>query len=150
MKKPIAFATSQPNMFLIMVDTVIIVELVDVIFKKDPIYKLAAFKQDRNVRISLYERPFATVPLFRAWSIYDPCLNQDFNREVILETRKVVKLSLKNHFNFDQTPLLPSIAATIQNPHNLVEGVAAAGWIRGGLPSRDLTRDEDYINRKNV
>ena len=26
----------------------------------------------------------------------------------------------------------------------LVEGVAAEGWIRGGVPSRELTRDKDY------
>ena len=45
------------------------------------------------------------------------------------------------------TPLLPSVQATIQNPHNLVEGVAAAGWIRGGLPSRELTRDQDFLER---
>ena len=37
----------------------------------------------------------------------------------------------------------------IQNPANLVEGVANEGWIRGGLPSRELTRDMDYFNRKN-
>ena len=34
--------------------------------------------------------------------------------------------------------LVPSLKATIQNPANLVEGVANEGWIRGGLPSREL------------
>ena len=29
----------------------------------------------------------------------------------------------------------------IQNPANLCEGIAADGWIRGGLPSRELSRD---------
>jgi len=42
------------------------------------------------------------------------------------------------------TPMIPSLQATITNPSNLVEGVAAKGWIRGGLPSRELTRDSDY------
>ena len=40
-------------------------------------------------------------------------------------------------------PLIPSIESTINNPKNLVEGVAASGWIRGGVPSRILNRDED-------
>ena len=40
--------------------------------------------------------------------------------------------------------MIPSLKATVQNPANLVEGVAADGWIRGGLPSRELTRDQDY------
>jgi len=39
------------------------------------------------------------------------------------------------------TPLVPSLAATIQNPKNLVPEVAAQGWIRGGLPSREYLRD---------
>jgi hypothetical protein len=47
-------------------------------------------------------------------------------------------------------PLLPSIQATVTNPANLVEGVAADGWIRGGLPSRDLTRDQDYFKQHGI
>ncbi len=38
--------------------------------------------------------------------------------------------------------MIPSVADTISNPANLVEGVASRGWIRGGLPSRELVRDE--------
>jgi hypothetical protein len=33
------------------------------------------------------------------------------------------------------------------NPSNYVEGAASAGWIRGGVPSRELTRDKDYFNK---
>ena len=41
-------------------------------------------------------------------------------------------------------PLLPSLEATVQNPANLVEGVAAEGWIRGGASSRDLVREDTH------
>ena len=45
--------------------------------------------------------------------------------------------------------LVPSLKETIQNPNNLIEDVAKnSGWIRGGLPSRELTRDMDYFKRK--
>ena len=40
-------------------------------------------------------------------------------------------------------PLIPSIESTINNPKNLVEGVASANWVRGGVPSRIMNRDED-------
>ena len=33
------------------------------------------------------------------------------------------------------------------NPVNCVESVASEGWIRGGVPSRELTRDVDYFNK---
>ena len=42
--------------------------------------------------------------------------------------------------------MIPSLEATITNPANLVEGVAAEGWIRGGLPSRELIRDKEYFD----
>ena len=47
----------------------------------------------------------------------------------------------------EQVELVPSLKANIQNPANLCEDVAAEGWIRGGLPSRELTRDRDYFNK---
>ena len=43
--------------------------------------------------------------------------------------------------------MIPSLNNTIQNPANLIEQIAADGWIRGGLPSRELTRDQDYLER---
>ena len=45
--------------------------------------------------------------------------------------------------------LVPSLKASIQNPANLCEGIAADGWIRGGLPSRELSRDQDYFSKCN-
>jgi hypothetical protein len=47
------------------------------------------------------------------------------------------------------TPLIPSLKATVANPANLVEGVASQGWIRGGLPSRELVRDEQHAKGEN-
>ena len=49
-----------------------------------------------------------------------------------------------SHLNYRHTPMIPSLKATVTNPANLVEGVAAEGWIRGGLPSRELAKDKDY------
>jgi hypothetical protein len=46
------------------------------------------------------------------------------------------------------TPMIPSLNSTIQNPANLIEDVAANGWIRGGLPTRELSREQDYLERK--
>ena len=54
----------------------------------------------------------------------------------------------QSYIPYANYPLLPSIENSITNPANLVEGVAADGWIRGGLPSRDLTRDQAYASQK--
>uniref|UniRef100_A0A6C0HEC6 Uncharacterized protein n=1 Tax=viral metagenome TaxID=1070528 RepID=A0A6C0HEC6_9ZZZZ len=39
------------------------------------------------------------------------------------------------------TPLVPTLAANIQDPKNLIPEVAAQGWMRGGLPSREYIRN---------
>jgi hypothetical protein len=38
-------------------------------------------------------------------------------------------------------PLLPAIQETVTNPSYLVEGVASNDWVRGGIPSREISRD---------
>ena len=97
-------------------------------------------------RISLQERPFATVPyLGRGKS--NPTLESQIQQGDLGSNRKSVNPSSEICYsNYSQTPMIPSLQATVSNPANLVEGVAAEGWIRGGLPSRELTRDKDYAN----
>ena len=64
----------------------------------------------------------------------------------VLDKKSCKTITEKQLVNRDND-LVPSLKSTIQNPANLVEGVAANGWIRGGLPSRELTRDMDYFKR---
>jgi hypothetical protein len=50
---------------------------------------------------------------------------------------------------YTSTPLLSDIKDRVTNPAYCVEGVASEGWIRGGVPSRELTRDREYMNQQN-
>jgi len=95
-------------------------------------------------RISLLQRPFLTVPyLGRGES--NVVLESQIQQGDLGSTRKSVNPSSEVcYMGYSQTPMIPSLQATISNPANLVEGVAAEGWIRGGLPSRELTHDKDY------
>jgi hypothetical protein len=61
--------------------------------------------------------------------------------------RSVNNLSEKSYIKYHQTPLLPAIKERISNPANHIESVASGGWVRGGVPSRELTRDADYVNK---
>jgi hypothetical protein len=45
-------------------------------------------------------------------------------------------------------PLQEEFKSTINNPANYVEGAAVNGWIRGGVPSRELVRDQEYLFNK--
>jgi len=96
-------------------------------------------------RIDLFQRPFATVPYLGRGSVNPVLESQIQQGEMNINKRSVNTLSEKSYIKYHQTPLLPSIQERLTNPANSVEGVAYEGWIRGGVPSRELTRDKDYF-----
>lgn len=97
-----------------------------------------------KTRIDLFGRPFATVPFLGRGSV-DPILESQIQQgEAITNKRSVTRLTEKSHLKFHTTPLIPEVKKNIQNPSLMIEGMASEGWIRGGVPSRELTRDRDF------
>lgn len=96
-------------------------------------------------KIDLLQRPFVTVPyLGRGKS--NALLESQLQHGELANNRKSINPSTEiSYMNYNQTPLIPSLKSTVTNPANLVEGVAAEGWIRGGIPVRQLTRDKEYV-----
>lgn len=92
-------------------------------------------------KINLFQRPFVTVPyLGRGKS--NAVLESQLQQGELANNRKSINPSSEvSYQNYQSTPLIPSLQATINNPANLVEGVAQEGWIRGGIPVRQLTKD---------
>lgn len=95
-------------------------------------------------RISLYQRPFVTVPYLGRGKSNTVLESQIQQGDLANNKKSTNLLSELSYMPYSNTPMIPSLQATITNPANLVEGVAAEGWIRGGLPSRELVRDQDY------
>lgn len=95
-------------------------------------------------KISLLQRPYLTVPyLGRGTS--NANMESQLQQGELANNRKSINPSSEvSHLNYRKTPLIPSIQATITNPANLIEGEAAEGWIRGGVPVRQLIRDKEY------
>jgi hypothetical protein len=106
---------------------------------------LGGIQTNPRCRIDLFQRPFATVPFLGRGSV-DPILESQIQQgDSITNKKSVTKLPEQSYLRYHTTPLIPEVRKTIQNPANLVEGVAAEGWIRGGLPSRELTKDANYF-----
>ena len=98
----------------------------------------------QKCRLTLTPRPFLTVPYLGRGKT-DTDIETQMQQGDYANNKKTVNLlSEKSYINYHQTPMISSLQSTVTNPSNLVEGVAAEGWIRGGLPSRELTRDKDY------
>ena len=68
--------------------------------------------------------------------------------EQIVNKRSVNNLSEKSYIKYHQTPLLPAVQQRINNPAHQIERVASDGWVRGGVPSREFTRDTHYFNKQ--
>jgi len=104
--------------------------------------------QERNLeRLQLLQRQFTTVPYLGRGSVNPVVESQIQQGEQIINKKSVSNLSEKSYATYHSTPLLPAIKEQLMNPANCVEGVASEGWIRGGVPSRELTRDADYFNK---
>lgn len=97
--------------------------------------------------IDLFQRPFATVPYLGRGSVNPVIESQIQQGEQNMNKRSVNNLSEKSYIKYHQTPLLPAVKDKLTNPVYHIEGVASEGWVRGGVPSRELTRDGDYFNK---
>lgn len=97
-------------------------------------------------RIDLFHRPFATVPYLGRGSVNPIIESQILQGEQLTNKKSINNLSEKSFIKYHNTPLLPTIEQQINNPANCVEGVASESWVRGGIPSRELTRDREFFN----
>ena len=101
-------------------------------------------------RIDLFHRPFATVPFLGRGAVNPIIESQIQQGELNVNKRSKHNLTEKIYIKYHQTPLLPAVKERLTNPANSVESVASEGWVRGGVPSRELTRDVDYFNKHST
>ena len=145
MKKPIDLATSQPGIFYqggynsgaggCNIDD-------------NSNLMIGSIQTNPKCRIDLFQRPFATVPYLGRGSVCPILEAQIQQGETITNKRSVTQLTEQSYLPYNQTPLLADIKERMTNPAYSVEGVASQGWVRGGVPSRELTRDRQFTKDK--
>lgn len=89
-------------------------------------------------RLNLMQRPFATVP-YLGRGKHNADVDTQLRYGTLTNERRMNDSVTERAYRGNQY-LVPSVAATISNPANLVEGVASPGWVRGGLPTRELSK----------
>jgi len=146
MRKPIDLATTQPG---IMYNGPSCVGSGGCVVDTSSKLLLGGLVTHPRCKIDLFQRPFATVPYLGRGSV-DPILESQIQQgELLTNKRSVTRLPEKSYMKYTSTPLLSDIKDRVTNPAYCVEGVASEGWIRGGVPSRELTRDRQYMNQEN-
>ena len=147
MKKPIDLATTQPG---IMYNGGYNVAAGGCNINDSSKLQIGTIQTNPRCRIDLFHRPFATVPYLGRGSVNPIIESQMLQGEQNNNKRSVNNLSEKSYIKYQQTPLLPAVREKIDNPANKIENVAYDGWIRGGVPSRELTRDNDFVNKHST
>ena len=107
--------------------------------------QIGTIQTNTRCRIDLFQRPFATVPFLGRGSVNPVMESQIQQGEQLVNKRSVNNLSEKSYIKYHQTPLLPAVKQRMDT--SKIENDASSGWIRGGVPSRELTRDSDYFNK---
>jgi hypothetical protein len=143
MKKPIDLATSQPGIFY---NGGFNVGAGGCNINDSSNLQIGTIQTHPRCRIDLFQRPFATVPFLGRGSVNPVMEAQIQQGEQLVNKRSVNNLSEKSYIKYHHTPLLPAIQAKFDNSSTKIENDASDGWIRGGVPSRELTRDTDYFN----
>jgi hypothetical protein len=146
MKKPIDLATTQPG---IMYNGGFTVGAGGCNINDSSKLQIGTIQTHPRCRIDLFHRPFATVPFLGRGAVNPVMESQIQQGDQNVNKRSVNNLSEKSYIKYHQTPLLPAVKERINNPANQIESVASDGWVRGGVPSRELTRDSDYANKHN-
>ena len=146
MKQPIRFATQQPGINFKGGRGDNVVGVGGCVVDDNSDLTIGSIQTNPKCRISLYQRPFITVP-YLGRGPPKPVLESKLQQGDHVTNKKSCNTVTETPFLRERTDLIPSLKDTIQNPYNLIEGVAARGWIRGGLPTRDLIRDQDYFQR---
>lgn len=95
---------------------------------------------ERNV---YQERMFSSVPYLGKGPSNVDIEAHIMNGDLNINRKSMDPNSEVSQINHIYYPLIPSLEARMNNPANSVEGVAAEGWIRGGIPSRILNRERE-------
>jgi hypothetical protein len=106
---------------------------------------LGSIQTHPKCHINLFQRPFVTVPLL-ARGYGNPVMESQLQQgQTGSNKRSITGLAEKRMFRNQY--LVPEVKDKITNPKYLVEEAASPDWIRGGIPSRELTKDTTYYNK---
>ncbi len=92
------------------------------------------------IRGRTQSRPFATVP-FMGRGKGEPDVESRLQMSQFVRQGKECGTISDSFYENQFTPMIPYVAANVQNPTHLIPEVASAGWVRGGIPSRQVVRD---------
>jgi len=102
------------------------------------------FGQGTNLREKelIQQRIFNTLPYLGKGEVNIPLENTLRSGVYNYYSKSTDSISEVTNFNLTYIPLIPSLKTELTNPANFIENSANEGWVRGGVPSRLLAREQ--------
>ena len=103
-------------------------------------------RSEKKHQKQLFERPFKSMPYLGKGLHYVDDESYLVSAEPTRVGRQCSALSgvfIENQF----TPLVPNLAEQVQNPYNIIPEDNDNKWIRGGISTRNIVKDIDYLRR---
>jgi hypothetical protein len=97
-----------------------------------------------NCKITLQERAFKTVPYLGRGNVDVGLENSLRLGDTLKEKKSMVRLDEKPYSDIKKYPMQDKVKSKVTNPSYLIEESAVNGWIRGGLPSREIYKEQKY------
>ena len=93
----------------------------------------------------LWERPYLTVPYMGRGAGNSVIETRLTPGEDTFQNRPCNTLAGYDMTDFNMTPLVPCLRDNIQKPEHIIE--ENQGWVRSGVPSRQMIRNKDYLEK---
>lgn len=92
-------------------------------------------------KIDLFARPFATVPYLGRGMVNPVVESQIQQGEQHINKKSVLGAGEKSSFRYQQIPLIPETKQMFDNYSTSIYTNNSNGFINGGIPTRELNRD---------
>jgi hypothetical protein len=98
--------------------------------------------QERSFeKLQLNQRPFVTVPYLGRGSANPDLESKLLQGEAVSDKKSLATVMDKAYIDYTQYPLMNDVKDRVTDPTYSVEEAALAGWVRGGIASRELSND---------
>jgi len=108
--------------------------------------RIGKTRKNPKCKSQLFHRPYLTIPYMGRGSgnsVVETQLKPGEDTSSKRQCNVLSGVNIKNHF----TPLVKNLEDNIQNPDYLIQENADDKWVRGGIPSRQIVKDIDYMER---
>ncbi len=97
-----------------------------------------------NLKVTLYERPYKTVPYLGKGNVDVGLENALRLGETLKEKKSVSQVGEKCQQDIQSYPMRSDLKKSLSDAKQIIESDAARGWVRGGLPSREMYKNKSY------